>query len=151
MQNVFQEQKSKCEIVISRLEESDNDTNAVKQICNNLPLGFSGHPTETKQLGKKVQSLRLLLVTFDSEFPAKNFRNTVNVMKSKNLQLPRIEVRQNLDEETRKKFSEKSKLVFSLNQEIANSHSCDKVKFSLHENGIICKYTARSNLGERSN
>ena len=144
IKSVLESEKSKREIIVSRLPESSStgtgggDSGIMKKIC--VDIGFPNPPVEVKRLGQQQTNLsRLLKVTFQSEFEARAFKSTYKTAKPVLPNLPKIKIRRNLDAEARKAYSKKAKVVYELNQDPSKTAN-GIVSYSIRDNGIICKF-----------
>ncbi|ELT98031.1 hypothetical protein CAPTEDRAFT_192127, partial [Capitella teleta] len=73
VRSVFHDDKSKNEIIMSKVKEGENDQQYVTNVCK--IIHFEGQPTDVVRLGRKKDGhSRPLRVTFSSPFDARVFR-----------------------------------------------------------------------------
>ena len=153
VKDTFAEEKAHKEVIISGVEEEGRDPAFLTDLCHKL--NFHSKPTAVLRLGNPKNRVndnekqgndtknsekrpRLLKVTFPSQFEARTFRARYDEAKKDNVEVPKLRLRPGKSAEELKNYSEKKKLVTSMNkeaQEAEASHS-----FSLRESGEIWKF-----------
>ena len=131
VQSALDSEKTKCELIISRLDESGSDLENVLQIGESV--GSQAKPVDVQRLGQKSAGIsRLLKVAFSSFSDARNFRLSFDKNKMTSDSLKSIKIRPSVYKEKRKLHKQKSNLVHQMNQE-AKERGEHNVSYSLRE------------------
>ena len=138
VRSALEEEKNKCEVIISRAAESDDDTAFITTLCTTMQS--STKPTHLTRLGKKGNHPRLLKATFPSSFDARTFiAKYEEARKEKIEELPKIRMRSSKTGEERAAFAKSSKLAYKLNDQARQAKLNES--YSLRDDGAIWKYT----------
>lgn len=148
VQSVFDQEKCKNDVMISKAEEKGEDQHFVKDLCNKLD--FETQPIGIMRVGHKSNASnhhRLLKVTFANGFDARSFRARFaerrKAEQGKDHDLPNIHMRAGRSREEQALFKEQGDMVHTLNE--AAKKDGDNASFSLRENGQIWKFTKSHN------
>jgi hypothetical protein len=143
--SVFEDERHKCDVVIGRAPESDNDNAFITGICEKI--AFNTKPTGTQRLSKKGNNdargrSRLLKVTFPSSFDARSFMAAFDAKRRDNeIDLPSIRLRSGKSKEELSAFRRSAKQAHQLNEEAKNAGIHPSESYSLRDNGEIWKFT----------
>ena len=147
VQSALDSEKTKCELIISRLDESGSDLENVLQIGESV--SSQAKPVDVQRLGQKsAGTSRLLKVTFSSFSDARNFRLSFDKNKMTSDSLKSIKIRPSVDKEKRKLHKQKSNLVHQMNQE-AKERGEHNVSYSLREDYAIWKFVKDNDSWKR--
>ena len=147
VQSALDSEKTKCKLIISRLDESGSDLENVLQIGKSV--GSQTKPVDVQRLGQKsAGTSRLLKVTFSSFNDPRNFRLSFDKNKMTSDSLKSIKIRPSIDKEKRKLHKQKSNLVHQMNQE-AKERGEHNVSYSLREDYAIWKFVKDNDSWKR--
>jgi hypothetical protein len=141
VRSVFHDDKSKNEIIMSKVKEGENDQQYVTNVCK--IIHFEGQPTDVVRLGRKKDGhSRPLRVTFSSPFDARVFRARFvehrkadeNADDTKG-----VHVRASRNESEREKYRKNKDIVRKLNDD-AKQADLSNISFSLRDNLAIWKF-----------
>ncbi|ELT88854.1 hypothetical protein CAPTEDRAFT_190666 [Capitella teleta] len=80
VRSALQDEKARNEVIVSRIKETENGTEAFRNICSEVE--FDGSPSEVVRLGKKLDGRdRHMKGTFATPFDARRFYASVNAHK----------------------------------------------------------------------
>lgn len=137
VRSALEEEKSKCEVIISRAVESENDNTFVSSLCT--AMRSSTKPTHLVRLGKKGSHPRLLKATFPSSFDARAFIAKYDeAKKDKTGELPNIRMRSSKSGEERAAFTKSSNLAYKLNAQAREAKLNES--YSVRDDGSIWKF-----------
>ena len=136
--SALQDERVKCDVVISRAEESTDDSKFVNELCKTMD--FPAHPTSAQRLGKKKgEQPRLLKVSFPTAFDARTFIARYDqARRNKTDALPSLRIRSSKTKQERELFAKSSKLAYELNTKAKKDVSNES--FSLRDDGSIWKF-----------
>lgn len=140
VESAMQEQKHKCEVIVSKVEEKGQDEDLINDVCTKI--SFAHRPVEVSRLGKKSSSdtqSRLMKVSFATPFDARVFKARYEeARKRKDGSVPDYRMRFGRNEKEQGEYKAHSDLAHKLNEE-AKKSKCDE-SYSLRNNGVIWQY-----------
>ena len=148
VRTVFQEERCKCDVIISKAEESANDAAFLAQLCEKM--NFPTKPGQHQRLGKISTSPdergshrpRLLKATFSSAFDARSFMARYEECRKEKVEgLPVLRLRSGKSKEEREAFGRSSKEAHKLNEEARKAGKNES--FSLRDDASIWKFTKK--------
>ena len=135
--SAFHEEKTKCDIIISKAVDDDKDKAFLADLCGKME--FTTIPQNPQRLGKKGGHPRLLKASFPSAFDARSFIARYDELRRTNSdKIPTLRIRPNKPKEEREKFSKQSKLAYDLNCRAKENNTQES--YSLRDDGSIWKY-----------
>ena len=140
VKSAFQEEKVKCDVIISKAQESDNDTNFVSDLCQRM--NFQSKPSNPHRLGKIGSRPRLLKVSFPTAFDARSFIARYDQFRRENRDENPLRIRQSKTKEEQAVFSKGSKLAYELNTKARQDNLPES--YSLRDNGAVWKFVKAS-------
>lgn len=144
VQSALEEEKSKCEVIISRAVESGNDDAFISTLCTSMRS--STKPTHLVRLGKRGSHPRLLKASFPSSFDARAFIAKYDeAKKDKNEELPNIRMRSSKSGEERAAFTKSSNLAYKLNAQAREAKLNES--YSVRDDGSIWKFAKDEGSG----
>ena len=138
VQSAISNEKSKCDVVISGVDEDDSDEQYICELCNTME--FSTKPSEVTRLGKKREGTdrgRLLKVTFTSSFDARAFRSRFEVVKE-NKGLTSLRMRPSRNKEEQALFIQSKTLAHKLNNDAKAAK--EDISYSVRDNGKLWQF-----------
>ena len=145
VKNAFNEERIKCDVIISKAEESGDDVNFVSDLCKKM--NFPTKPCNPHRLGKKSSEdrPRLLKISFPTAFDARTFVSRYGQFRKENRNEPCLRIRGSKTKEEQAVFSKNSKIAHELNQEARTKKLPES--YSLRDNGTIWKFMKGPNDG----
>ena len=145
VQTALQEEKSKCDVIISKVEEKGQDERFVANLCTKM--NHDTKPTSVIRLGRKSETTnyhRLLKLTFSTNFEARTFRSRFDEMKKSksNKEFSGYRIRPGRSQEEQAVFRESSAVANRLNKQAKEAG--DMCSYSVRDNGSIWKFEKRS-------
>lgn len=143
VKNAFHEEKIKCDIIISKLPESTNETNFMSELCSKM--NFAARPTNSHRLGKKGNRPRLVKVSFPTAFDARTFTSGYDQFRRENRDdqvYGGLRIRPSRTKDEQAVFTKSSDIAHRLNTEAREKNLPES--YSVRDNGSIWKFTKSS-------
>lgn len=140
VQSVINDDKTKNEIVISKVDEGRDDHAFVVELCKKV--NFEKTPNNITRLGRKKDGHhRPLRVTFSNPFDSRAFRaRFAEHTKDKNSGLNNLQVRPCRNAAEQETYRKNKAVVQKLNNDAKQSGAPVNVSFSLRDNCAIWKF-----------
>ncbi|ELU13429.1 hypothetical protein CAPTEDRAFT_196519 [Capitella teleta] len=136
----LQEDKAKCDVIISKVEEKGKDESFAADLCSKI--SYDTKPIGVMQLGRKKEDThhhRLLKLSFSTNFEARAFRSPFEeARKDKPNDLSEFRVRPGRNREDQAAFRKSAIVANTLNKEA--KHEGDMCSYSVKDNGSIWKF-----------
>ena len=147
VKNAFQEEKIKCDVIISKLPESTDETTFVSELCSKLNL--EAKPRNSHRLGKKERKKgdrpRLVKVSFPTAFDARTFTSGYDKFRREIRDddvYGNLRIRPSRTKDEQAVFTKSSDIAHRLNTEAREKNLPES--YSVRDNGSIWKYTKTS-------
>jgi len=146
VQTALQEERSKCDVIITKVEENGQDEIFVENLCSKITC--DAKPTSVSRLGRKTETAshhRLLKVTFSTNFDARAFRSRFEEMKKlrSDEEFSAYRIRPGRSQEEQAAFRRYSAIANRLNKEAKEAG--ETCSFSVRDNGCIWKFERQPN------
>ncbi|ELT98730.1 hypothetical protein CAPTEDRAFT_198560 [Capitella teleta] len=138
VRNALQEKKARNEAIVTRIKESENETEVFRKICSEVES--DGSPSEVVRLGKKVDGREQpLKVPFATSFDARRFCASVNAAHKENEDdVTEFRVRLGKTKSKLEKYKKNKVIISCLNEEAKEKK--ESVSYSIRDNGSTLKY-----------
>ncbi|ELT90850.1 hypothetical protein CAPTEDRAFT_210967 [Capitella teleta] len=125
----IKEESHKTELILSKVEEKDNDTQFLSDLCDTMQ--FYPIPKSFERIGRKRDDRqRLLKVSFDTQFNARSFKARCDVIRKENHAVADIRVIPSLSKEECVASRKSRKMAYTMNQ--AAKKDGDTYSFSVN-------------------
>lgn len=142
--SALEEEKSKCDVIISRAVESQNDDTFMSTLCTTMRSSIK--PTHLVRLGKKGSHPRLLKASFPTSFDARAFIAKYDeARKTKTGELPNIRMRSSKSGNELAAFIKSSNLAYKLNTQAREAKLNES--YSVRDDGSIWKFAKEEDSG----
>jgi hypothetical protein len=138
MKNTIKEEKAQAQVVISNAKEENSDLQFMSSLCEKI--SHKSMPKNVSRRGTKLaDSVRPMVVTFDSNFDARTFMSRFDDSKSDDdvSTLP-IKIRPYRTREDQTMYKKKLEMARELNKKAKDESP--NISFSLRNNDCIWKY-----------
>ena len=141
VQTAIKDEKCKCEVIISKIEEKGEDDKVIEQLCETLD--FKTKPLEVIRIGRKEEDdssrQRLMKVTFANQFEARTFRAKYDEERQTDRDgLPKLRMRAGRNEDDQALFRKLKAQAHKMNADAKAGG--DNASFSVRDQGVIWKF-----------